>query len=257
MIRALPARTPHLSDGDLGRLLDGEATHWERECARSHLAECIDCAGRLESVEDASADLAELLGAAEVSPPPVDLLIEKAKSRRVRKTGAEAPWSPLLRAAAVVILVAGGSLTVSPLRAWIAETWQDIAVLFTEASFVADEEIEVSVVQEEDGSVVFFLPAGEDFLIDLDHHQTHGAVSLRLNESHRGAARIVGARGEDLFVLSQGIRVRNGTTSSASYEVALPSSVTRATLRIGGEIVGSVVPRELPAGGVEIGLARP
>lgn len=58
----------HVDDGRLNALLDGELDVKEAEAVRAHIAECTECARRLEEAKQFLAGASDLLGALDLPP---------------------------------------------------------------------------------------------------------------------------------------------------------------------------------------------
>jgi hypothetical protein len=76
----------HVDDGRLNALLDGELDAAEAEAVRAHIADCAECARRLEEAKQFLAGAADLLGALDL---PVSASAPAAPARRVSKTARE------------------------------------------------------------------------------------------------------------------------------------------------------------------------
>jgi hypothetical protein len=114
-----------LAEGDLQALLDGALPAGERVTTEAHLAGCGECSALHRELRMVNARTRELLLGADV-PAPVAQAQMSLRARRARRP---APWAgtraALLRAAVLVLAVAGvASATVpgSPVRAWLRDT---------------------------------------------------------------------------------------------------------------------------------------
>lgn len=78
----------HIDDGRLNALLDGELSAAEADEVRKHIAECVDCAKRLDEATRFLTGAADLLGALDL-PATAHALPPAAPERRVPKTARE------------------------------------------------------------------------------------------------------------------------------------------------------------------------
>lgn len=236
MIMATRRHTPHASDGDLVRWLDGEADAAERSRTHAHVAMCDACAERLEMFRRRSARLSTLLTETDaplpaLSPPLGPVERGRARERRFRVPRPTA--SGWLRAAAVVLLVAAVALSVDPVRAWVVDRWTDLEAAFTEDAGVPAP-IPVPASESTGGAVVSFVPTGEVFRLTFDHPQAGGELVLRVEDGAQASVQIVDGAGEMLLVLPGGVRVHNSAASTADYSVRVPAGLEAVRVRIGG-----------------------
>ncbi|HEX2191386.1 MAG TPA: hypothetical protein VHG51_20915, partial [Longimicrobiaceae bacterium] len=85
------------------------------------------------------------------------------------------------------------------------------------------------------GSGVRVAPRGDEFVPEPASRQAGGTLTLRADPAPEVAVESVGPGGAPLLVLPGGVRIRNDAASTASYRVALPPTVRRVRVRIGGE----------------------
>ncbi len=113
----------HVSDSDLIRMIDDEPVS---AAVREHVDGCAECAARLDRYRRRSRSLSVILRQTEPEPvdstrllPPVDDL----SRRRARKTVAAPAWwtRPAVRAAAILVAVAGLAVAAPPVRHWVVE----------------------------------------------------------------------------------------------------------------------------------------
>lgn len=248
---------PHLPDGELVRLLDGELDVAETQRTNVHLAGCVECRARLERLRGRSRRLGGLLRAADwplpdaAPAPALDTRDELARRRRASR----AAW---LRAAALAALLLGGAVLASPARAWITE-W--IARQWTAATAAPGAEsasppTPASTSGGAAGTRVRFVPAAATFEVDFAARQPGGVLLLEQgNGSDVVVVEVVrGAPGAELLVLPAGVRVRNPANGPAAYRVTVPPGVEQVRVRIAGDAAGDFGGAELARGvRVELG----
>ena len=236
MILSTTIEEQHVDDGDVIRLRDGECSFSEERALRNHIRTCSMCkenADRIDSLADGFVAMVESIGC----PKSVRLhgrgLAERAASRLYATT--PVPWHGrrAVRVAAVVAAVCALALTAAPARALVLAGWQAIKTLWVGAPAAEHE-------AQQPTSLVSFVPQGEEFLIDFVRTQSLGSVSIAIDTSTSASARVVGGDGlDELIVLQAGLRVRNRTVSSASYELRLPSFLKDIEVRVEGRTVAA------------------
>jgi len=226
----------HLEDGDVIKLRDGECSYTEERALRRHLDICSACrenAERIETLADGFWAAAEAIG----HPTSVELPNQKAGREMLRRGefAATVTWHARRapRVAAVIALVTALALTTDPARALAAAGWQAIKTLFVGAP-PAENQIQQTT------SLVSFAPRGEEFLIDFVHTQSLGTLTVVVDTSESASARVLGGDGQDeMIVLQAGLRIRNKTVSTASYELRLPAFLRDVEVRVAGRTVAS------------------
>jgi hypothetical protein len=229
---------PHLSDGELLRLVDGEGSAADRARWEAHLDSCPSCG--LEYRQ-----LSGLLTAvsAEVSAI-VPCLVETGVSRDLSPTGRREhrgsagppPRRALLRAAAALLLLVVPLLSVAPLRAWVAERVREV---LTTPEPPGDPTAGVPSPTAPGGELRF-APAGPGFLVEIASHQREGALLLHLGDGDAaGTLRFVDGAGEEGTLISErGMRIENSDASTGSYSLHLPSRVEQVSVRVAGQDLG-------------------
>lgn len=236
MILSTTQEGQHVDDGDLIRLRDGECPLTEERVLRDHLERCETCSDNSERIER----LADGFFAAvdEIQHPDVVQLARKKAAKIAaigRHTRHTAPWHSrrAVRVAAVVAVVLGLTLTTAPARALVAAGWRAVKTLFVGAPPAAPE-------LQQATSLVSFVPQGEEFLIDFVSTQSRGTLSVVVDTVNSAFARVMGGDGlDELIVLQAGLRIRNRTASSASYELRLPRFLRDIEVRIAGRTVAA------------------
>src|SRR5690606_13250297 len=117
----------HLSDGDLVRLLDGQAEPGESARGRDHLAACVDCDRRLRDLQRRSASISALLAEADFDVPPALRDAGPRVARRARAAAARRKRIVWLRAASIGVILLGAGILAGPARArvtdWVSDLW--------------------------------------------------------------------------------------------------------------------------------------
>jgi len=236
MILSTTQDCQHVDDGDLIRLRDGECPLTEERILRDHLDKCHTCrenSERFEQLADGFFDAMDRI------QHPAAMRSARQKAMNNAPIGAFAagtqPWHGhrSVRVAAVVAAVLALTLTTAPARAMVAAGWRAVKTLFVGAPPTMAEPQQAT-------SLVSFVPQGDAFLIDFLHTQSRGALSVVVDTVSSASARVMGGDGMDeLIVLQAGLRVRNRTTSAASYELRLPQSLRAIEVRIAGRTVAT------------------
>jgi hypothetical protein len=107
----MPAKPPHLDDGTLQALLDGEVSLPERLRARKHLRFCAQCAARSVAHRTAASRVAELLDASRQPAPDVKDAWKRFVVRRGRRHSTTGAVGTLLAAvmAGLAVVIHGTS----------------------------------------------------------------------------------------------------------------------------------------------------
>lgn len=258
---------PHLSDGELVRLLDGECDPAERERAEAHTASCEPCAARLARLRQRTTRLAQMLERADFpvphAPAPADAGEEAPgviPLRRRPGPAASPAGRPWLRVAAVILVALGIGVAASPARAWIAQ-WiaERLAADRAGSGDPAPSAPPAQAVPTAPPAAVAqvqFTPAGSEFTLEVAHRQAAGAVLLERSAGPNATAEVVGGTGgADLLVLPAGLRIQNAPGSAAEYRVSVPAGIERVRLRVGGGRTRVVETAGLSAEGERIELA--
>ncbi len=222
----------HLDNGVLLRFLDGENLCESAAGVREHLGNCDTCRTRLDEIRDTLTFVGDALSRTDIAVP--------RSGRRIL------PRFPLAAAAITILAIAAGF---TPMSAWVIERTRllfnsssDFEVPLTEA--VDDSSASVATA----GSVSFF-PASDVFVLEVASLQEIGNLSVEVGEFEIATATINGAlEDENLLILPNGLRIDNSPTSTTSYVVLLPASVSQINVIVadGTAIVldTSTLPRE-------------
>ncbi|MEX0907650.1 MAG: hypothetical protein WD054_04915 [Gemmatimonadota bacterium] len=214
-----------MTDAELMQVLDAEsgaaATH-------AHTSGCAQCADRVEQLRD-DAELVRLwLGAAAFdeadTPVPQSALAFPRPPARVPG------W---MRAAAVLLLVAGPVAALPQLRQWLIE-----AATGTPAAAPAPAAVETLSTQAATASFRF-ASEGSMLAVAFDATPTAGTLTIRSADGAEAVLEIAGAAGAGPVLSASGVRMRNDAASAASYVLSVPSSVTAVTVTAGGRALGT------------------
>jgi hypothetical protein len=229
----------------------------------SHLAGCADCQAEADRLAAASARASQWLGYAD---PPAVPAEERGAVRAIRpgldgpvrvgrrgRAPARPAWwswgSPVLRAAAVLALVAGAAVAVPSALRWLADSGDSPATVSDPREPAPGAP---GTVAGNDGLSVSFVPAGNRLVVRLAVAQAAGRVALEPVAGREVHAEVMDGSGvEELVVLPDGLSVRNAAASTASYRIRVPGQITRLELVVGDRPVwsgsASALPREVPA----------
>lgn len=248
---------PHLDDGELLCLLDGEADGALRTDGEAHLSACGTCRERLDRYRTRRARLAHLLVRADYpvpAAPSADPKVIPLRPRAATSTFRSRPW---LRAAAVVLLLATAAAMATPARAWIMEwvgrQWSRIAQEDRPAAPRSAPE-QAPPAQAQASAQVRFVPAGSELRVDVANAQSAGALTLVPVSGQSASAEVVGAQAVEMLVVPSGLRIRNTPGVSADYRVQVPDGVRRVRVRIGSGSEISVERAEIGGAGRRIPL---
>jgi hypothetical protein len=242
----------HVSDEELVQLLDDELSAGLRVELMGHVFGCTGCSERLDELQEASRVFSGHLIALDRSVRVDEVARARALSAMrkavtpVEKRAVKRFSFRYTRAAAAVALLVFGTLSVPPLRAWVAERVGIVATEIEELA-IRPELPDATFVEP----VVSFRPTEPVFLIELAHQQLSGSLMLESSERDLAAAQIVGRGGETLLVLPNGVRIENVPGSVAGYRVEVPSAiVSRIRIVAAGMMVAEIAPPP-------VGVTRP
>lgn len=223
----LTTQDEHVEDGDLMRLLDSECSDEEDRMLRMHLAGCAGCRRRHDRIARLSHKFSALLFQLE-EPVPGDTTPVR-RGRKTRPRAAARPWwsRRLVRVAAVVTLILAGAAAVSPVRAWVIDTFRSLLGADTSTP-----------PEQTTGSLVSFVPTGAEFLVEFAEKQSTGVLRVYVDTSTAASARMIGRdAGEGFVVQAAGLTIRNTGASSVSYELRLPRTCHSLEVRVAGSVV--------------------
>jgi hypothetical protein len=216
----------HLDLERLHRYADGELATDDVASVRAHLAECGQCAERVRKVREAQHDLMRVLATVSHAPPAVTSasVIARARGRR----------SPGLRRAAGIALalaVAGAAYAApgSPLRHWLSGV-ADRGKQASPAAVRSPEQV-ASQQSQPVGMAGIAVELGASLIIQFVNSQAVGTLHVRLTDS--SDVKILAPRGAASFGSAEDKLIVGNTSSSGSFEVALPRSARWVEIRVG------------------------
>ncbi len=223
--------SPGASDAQLVRYLDDELDAEDRARVEAAVEADAALAARLETLRRRGRTLHGLLAATDppvpARTPPGVVSIASAPSKRE----AQPPTTWLLRAAAVILVLAGVVSLVPPLRAWVVESLQRLAGTASEMVPPPPPPL----LAAPDTMNVDFAHEHTSFDVELIATQPEGRVRIRIADVERASAEIhTRTAAEELFPIPAGIRFINTPTSVADYEVTVPSVVRIVRIIIAG-----------------------
>jgi hypothetical protein len=217
----------HVEGGDLMRLLDSECSDQEDRMLRRHLAGCAECKRKHDRIARLSQRFSALLFQLE-EPVQGDTTPVPKGSRPQTHSTVRRWWSRRTTlVAAVVTLILAGAAVVSPVRAWVIDTFRSLLGADTSTP-----------PEQTTGSLVSFVPTGAEFLIEFGERQSAGVLRVYVDTSTAASARMIGRdAGEGFVVQAAGLTIRNTSASSVSYELRLPRTCQSLEVRIADSVV--------------------
>jgi hypothetical protein len=250
----------HLADAELMQLVDGEGSSDERTRWSAHTEHCPLCAGQAEALRGDGAivrawleraafeddvEASDTLHAATVHPAGDDISRRRSAHADGRRRDAAGRWpAPWLRAAAVVLLVAGPVAAIPPLRDFVLQTIFDRG----------DDRpaMEAAAPAAHAATTIRFVPDAGAFDVRVDAVQQAGTLTVRYGHTGDAILHTPGDPGAGPVVSARALRLRNDAPARGSYVLELPATITRVTVQVGA---GS--PRTLDAASLRAGTAVP
>jgi len=240
----------HIDDGELVRYLDNELERDAVAVVRTHLAECGECQAKFDAIRGRSERFQLAMLSADdlpVATPADDIVASIAPN--VTRRGIGWGW----RIAAMLAVVIGITLTVTPARAWLLERLGPVATLLGGSDDAAvSPEPGVPVV----ASSVRFSASDTVLFVEFSVRPRGGGVSFDRGTSRTEVSAEVrsGSATDELVVFGSGIRIVNSDTSTADYVVTLPTSIQFVEVRIAGRVVSrSRADAAIVSGGMQWG----
>lgn len=224
----------HLSDEEIGGFIDGECSMAEQARIEAHIAVCEACGESVALVRQWSDAFSAAVATVDPEPPALPMPVIGADTARpIRRTDRGPVW---WKAAAMIVVALGLTLSAAPARAWVMERWTDLV------AFIAGSAGETghSVASERplEAAVVSVMPVSDRFVLELATDPQGGAVQILLSDDEATSVQIVaGAEGHELVVLPGAVRVTNPAGSRAEYRVVLPHTLAVFELRTAGRTV--------------------
>jgi anti-sigma factor RsiW len=221
------AHAGHLDDGDLIRYLDGEGSTAEAEAWERHLDGCEPCALRVATADRESRGFTEWLDRAAFEDDLPDrarteVTVPAVLSLDRRMNRPRAGWSPWLKAAAALALVAGPLAAIPPLRGWVADR--------IGAPVEAPGPGVPTAAAEAASPVVRFVPRAGVFTVRIEGDG--GSLVLGRAPGEEAELRLAGTA-PDAVVAAASVRLRDLEAGTRST-LLLPAHVTAVRVRSGG-----------------------
>lgn len=231
----------HLSDGDLVRLLDGQAEPRESAWGTDHLVVCVDCDRRLRNLQRRSAAISTLLADADFDVPAALRDAGTRVARMARAATARRRRIVWLRAASICAILLGAGILAGPARAWVTEWVSDLWTELLTGNRAAGAGPAAPQAQPDGGTRVRFTPTGPELSIEFATAPDEGRVELRVGDGPTTVVEVLGGVAEaELLVLPAGVRVLNAPGARASYRVTVPTTVRIVRIAIGDSTVALV-----------------
>jgi hypothetical protein len=223
--------SPHLSEGTLQQLLDGELSGPELDGAREHLDTCAACSAELRALEAAFATVGR--GLLLLNPPEISLDLAHAGWRRRLRGGW---WSRahrhIPRAAVLLLAVAGvasATLPGSPVRGWVESLWEGPPAAVEPRPAPAP----VSPPAEAPSAGVSVDAADGELRVLVERSSPQLRIRVRLADQPRMSVRAMGEAAGARFRMGRG-RVSVEDAGAGELEVVIPRTAERASLSVDG-----------------------
>lgn len=234
--------TGHVTDAMLLALHDGEPGA-ELFAAQRHVDSCPECRLRLDGVRTRSRQVRAAIDAVPIPPMDVAHLRHRLLARG-RRSAAVPLWRrPGVQVVAAVVAVSAVAAAVGPVRSFVSRR-------ATSAGPVTAPPVQTTPTPRQSaGSSVSFAPAGPTLTLRFDSAQAAGELVMERTTATDISAQVVSgadSAGDPMVVLPGELRLRNSTTSRASYRVLLPGAVDRVHVVVGGRDVVLGAPPRAP-----------
>lgn len=223
----------HPSDGALLALQDGE-TSGTLDADRAHVQTCTTCQARLSEIANHAAIVRQSLSFITVPPLDADALRRRVAARRAASV---VPlWRRPVSVAAAGLIVVAAAAAASPLRHWIIAHTRvpEPKVVAPSESAPAESPKVLS------GSTVSFAASGPEFTMRLDSLPRAGVLTIERTNADEISAQVTsgaGTGGDAMVVLPGELRLRNASSSRASYTLTLPRDVIRVRVIVAGRVL--------------------
>ena len=223
----------HVSDEGLYALLDGELSPHATAEIRAHLNRCPTCGHRWEELERQRREVAQLLGSLDCAPPQIspDALLARARTRPKRGRGLLAAGLATLLIGAVAVAFAG-----SLPRQWLARLLPNLG---------SPRVRQPSQLRSSRRSGIALVP-GQALEVAFREAQAVGSISITLVADSQVTVRALGDT-VGYSVGTDAVVIANAGRTTASYEIVLPRSLPRVSVRVGRRVVFSKNDSEIVA----------
>jgi hypothetical protein len=127
----------------------------------------------------------------------------------------------------------------TPARAWFVQGWEALKSLVI--SEIVEPPAETAVPEETDlemSSILRFTPRGSEFRLEFTDRPERGTLVLLFDSTTSASAGMLGEEtGDEMILLPDGLRIRNSSSSTASYRVQLPLTLSVVEVSIAGRTV--------------------
>lgn len=229
---------PHIDDGDLIRLIDGEFTKDESAQMRAHLEGCAECKRNADSLRAASGLVSRALTELDPPVPATPKVVPSVGGKLPRFEARGGFFTPRVLRAAAVLAAMSLVAAASPARAWLVQGWHALKSVVVGEVVEAPVPVEVTELPAPRiSSVLRFTPRGSEFRLEFVERPQAGTVLLLFDSVATASAGTIGEDVTDeMILLPQGLRVRNSAGSTTSFEVRLPLSLTAVEVSIAGTV---------------------
>jgi hypothetical protein len=176
----------------------------------------------------------------------------RREARVVRPGAGGSRW---LRAAAIILALAGAAMVVPPVRAWVIDQLQKLG---------GEDGRTDTPTQPADGVAsaaadtlpVTFAVTQPSFDIVFESAQVGGRrLTLRSTEDAAATIQISGAS-EGITTLPASLRIANTATAAVNYELSLPALVKLVRVRIGETVIAEVAMTATDTTVIDLALPR-
>jgi hypothetical protein len=214
-----------LQDGEMWGTLDAD---------RVHMQACTACQARVSAIVNHAAIVRRSLSS--ITIPPLDADALRRRLAATRATSVVPLWRRPVSVAAAALIVAAAAAAASPLRHWIiAHTRAPEPTVVPPSASAPVESPKVL-----SGSTVSFAAPGPEFTVRLDSLPTAGVLAIERTAANEISAQVTSGAstgGDAMVVLPGELRLRNATSSRASYTLTLPRGVTRLRVVVAGRVL--------------------
>jgi len=224
----------HASDGVLLALYDHQRDG-DLESPRRHVEQCAECQARLGAIAARAKHVRMALAAVptpSVAKDDFRRRVAEARERGDRRVWRRPVW---LAAAAIVVLV--GAAAALPIRDWVRRRLVESRTAHAPAQPVATPSTQPL---NRSGATVSFAASGPGFTVRFDSLPSVGTLTAGRTTADQISARVAsgaGTGGDAMVVLPGELLVRNTSAARASYDLLLPSAVTRLRIIVAGRVV--------------------